>query len=328
MWATRRGIMAAATAGLAMPHGAAAQRASDWPSRPIRLIVAFPPGGSTDIVGRLIAQYLQQALGVSVVVDNRGGASGGLGTSQSARAPADGYTLTVSGVGTHGVVPAVNPANTDYDPIRDFTHIGMIGLFYSALVVHPSFEARTLQDYLAAARRRPGSINYATSGSGSSNHIVAELLRKASGIELVHVPYRGAGPALQALLANEVPSMFDSLPAVTTHIRAGTIRALAVSSPTRVGQLPDVPTFRELGFNDLVTENWFGISGPPGLPEPIVRRLSQVMGQVLARPDVQARFAETGLDTRAMEPGPFRDYIAAQFNFWKDAVRNTGVTAD
>jgi tripartite-type tricarboxylate transporter receptor subunit TctC len=327
MRVTRRAAMASALGALACPGLARAQAADAWPSRPIRLVVAFPPGGSTDIVGRLTAQYLQNALGVAVVVDNRGGASGGLGTAGAARSPADGYTLTVSGVGTHGVVPAVNPAQTEYDPVKDFTHVGMIGVFYSTLVVHPSFAAASLTDYLEAARRQPGKLNYATSGSGSSNHIVAELLVKNAGVDIVHIPYRGAGPALQALIANEVPSMFDSLPAVAPHIRNGTIRALAISSPERLGTFPDIPTFKELGYQEMVTENWFGISGPAGMPQPIVDRIARAMSEFLVDPAIKARYSEAGLDTKVMPPAPFKDYIADAFDFWKSAVQRTGVTS-
>lgn len=315
----RTALLAAAGAALARP--AAAQ---DFPNRPLRLVVPYPPGGSTDVIGRIAAQRLGEVLGQSVVVDNRGGASGAVGSQAVARMPADGYALIVSGVGSHGVVPAINPA-PGYDAVTDFTHVGMLGLFHSVLVVNPAFPATTLQGFLEEARRRPGAINYATSGSGSSNHLMGELIRLEAKVDIVHVPYRGAGPALQAVLANEVPAMCDSLPSAAGHIRAGTLRALAVSSRQRLPALPDVPTFTELGLPKIVVENWFGISAPAGLPAPVLARLSAALDTMLRQPDLVARFAEIGFDAQPMAPEPFAKFVAADVAFWTDAVRRSGV---
>lgn len=297
------------------------------PARPIRLVVPFPPGGSTDVVGRIVAERLQAKLGQTVVVENRGGASGAVGSQAVARMPPDGLSLVVSGVGSHGIVPAVNP-NAGYDALRDFTHVGMLGMFHSVLVVHPSFPARDLGGFLAEARQRPGAINYATSGNGSSNHLLGELLRLEAGVEIVHVPYRGAGPALQAVLANEVPAMCDSLPSATPHIRAGSLRALAVSSRQRLPAFPDVPTFVELGLPNVVVENWFGISGPAGLPQPVVARLSAALSEVLTEPATATRLGEMGLDARPMPPAEFEGFVERNLAFWADAVRRAKVTSD
>jgi tripartite-type tricarboxylate transporter receptor subunit TctC len=318
----RRALLAAP---LALAAPALAQPA--FPNRPIRLVVPFPPGGSTDVVGRIVAERLQAELGQPVAVDNRGGASGALGSAQLARMAADGYALLVSGVGSHGIVPAVN-ANPGYDSMRDFTHIGMIGLFHSVLVVHPSFPARDLAGFVAEARRRPGAINYATSGNGSSNHLLGELLRLEAQAEIVHVPYRGAGPALQAVIANEVPAMFDSLPSAAPQIRGGTLRALAISARARLPALPDLPTFVEQGFPSLVVENWFGLSGPAGLPAPIAARLAAALGVVLRDPATVARLAELGLEAQPMEPAPFERFVAQNLAFWADAVTRAKVTAN
>ena len=319
---TRRAALAAAA--LATP---ALAQAPSWPSRPVRLVVPFPPGGSTDVVGRLVAERLQAALGQSVVVENRGGASGAVGSQAVARMPPDGHALVVSGVGSHGIVPAV-VASPGYDALRDFTHIGILGLFHSALVVHPAFPAPDLPAFLEEARRRPGAVNYATSGNGSSNHLLGELLKLEARVDIVHVPYRGAGPALQAVLANEVPAMCDSLPSVVPHIRAGALRPLAVSARGRLPSLPDLPTFAELGFPRIVVENWFGLAGPAGLPPEVTDRLSRALAEVLVQPELAARFREIGFEPQARDPAAAAAFVAENLAFWADAVRRSGVTAN
>lgn len=317
---TRRAAIAAAlaTPGLAMAQGA-------YPNRTIRLVVPFPPGGSTDVVGRLAAERLQSVLGQSVVVENRGGASGGVGSQAVARMAADGYSLVVSGVGSHGIVPAV-VANPGYDALRDFTHVGMLGLFHSVLVVHPSFTARDLAGFIAEAKRRPGQVNYATSGNGSSNHLMGELIKLEAGVDIVHVPYRGAGPALQAVLANEVPAMCDSLPSAAPHIRAGTLRALAISARTRLPTMPEIPTFVESGLPRVIVENWFGVAGPTGMPAEATARLSRAMADALSQPELVARFREIGFEPQIMDPAATTRFVEENIAFWADAVKRAGVT--
>lgn len=322
---TRRVVLASTLSSMAAR--AHAQSGDAWPSRPIRLVVPFPPGGSTDVVGRIIAERLQAILGQSVVVDNRGGASGAVGSQAVARMPADGYSFVVSGVGSHGIVPAVNP-NPGYDAVKDFTHVGMIGIFHSVLVVHPSFSARTIGEFVAEAQRRPGAIDYATSGNGSSNHLLGELFKLESGIDIVHVPYRGAGPALQAVLANEVPAMCDSLPSAAGHIRAGSLRPIAVSSRQRLATFPDVPTFVEAGYPNVVVENWFGIAGPAGLPLAITERVSAALAAILTDEATAARLRQIGLDPQPMPPAELGRFVAANVAFWADTVRRAKVTSN
>lgn len=322
---SRRLALASTLASAATAAGA--QTADAWPSWPIRLVVPFPPGGSTDVVGRFIAERLQAQLGQSVVVDNRGGASGAVGSQAVARMPADGYAFVVSGVGSHGIVPAVNP-NPGYDAVKDFTHVGMLGIFHSVLVVHPSFAARTIGEFIAEAKRRPGAIDYATSGNGSSNHLLGELLKLEAGVDIVHVPYRGAGPALQAVLANEVPAMCDSLPSAAPHIRSGSLRALAVSSRQRLASFADVPTFAEAGFPNVVVENWFGIAGPAGLPPAVTQRVSAALAAILTDQATAARLREIGLDPQPMPPQEIERFVTANVAFWADTVRRAKVTAN
>jgi len=310
---------------LLLAHPAAGQDA--FPSRPVRLVVPFPPGGSTDVVGRLVAQGLQERLGQPVVVENRAGNAGIIGSNAVKMAAPDGYTLVMSNIGSQGIAPFVYPS-VPYDTMQDFVHIGLMGTYYNALLVNPAFPARTLAEFLAEARRRPGAINFATSGNGSSNHLLGELLKLEAGIDIVHVPYRGAGPALTATIGGEVPAMFDSIPSASAQIRAGNLRPLAVSAPRRLPYLSEVPTFTELGFPRLVASNWFGLSAPAGTPAPIISRLSQALNEALATPALSARLAEVGFDIVPMDPPEFTRFVADQLAFWSDIVRRAGVTAN
>ena len=298
-----------------------------FPSRPVRLVVPFPPGGSTDVVGRIVAQGLQEALGQPIVVENRAGQAGILGSNFVRTTPADGYTLLMTNIGSQGIGPFVYRA-VPYDTMRDFTHVGLMGTFYNVLVVNPRFSAQTLAVFIAEAKRRPGAINFATSSNGSSNHLLGELLKLEAGIDIVHVPYRGAGPALTATIGGEVPAMFDSVPSATSHVQAGTLRALAVSAPRRVAALPDVPTFTELGLPRLVADNWFGLSAPAGTPAAIVSRLSQALNAALATPAVASKLREIGFDIVPMDPPAFTAFVANQLGFWEDIVKRAGVTAN
>lgn len=299
-----------------------------YPSRPIRLVVPFPPGGSTDVIGRIIANELQIRLNQPVVVENRGGASGAIASAAVSRMPADGYTLLFSNVASQGVMPALSPQAVTYDPVDGFTHIGMIGVYWATLLVHPSFPARTLEEFVAEARRRPGRINFASSGVGSSPHLFTEILKVEAGIDIVHVPYRGSGPALTALLANEIPAMADSLPSAAPHIRSGSVRALGVSSSQRVSAFPDLPTFAEQGYPKMAVDNWYGISGPPGMPAPVIARIASTLNDALSTPAVIERLQQVGCEAKVMNGDQFRSFIGDMLNLWKDTVRASGVRAE
>jgi tripartite-type tricarboxylate transporter receptor subunit TctC len=301
--------------------------AEQWPARPVKLIVPFPVGGSTDVVGRVIAKELSDRLGQPVVVDNRGGASGTIGSELLARMTADGYSILLSNVGSQGVGPSLF-STVKYDVMKDFTHIAMIGTFPNVLIAHPSAAARTVDDLVKAARAAPGKISYATSGNGSTNHFMGELLKFHAGVQIVHVPYRGAGPALTDLIGRQIEYMFDSMPSAAQHIASGRVVAIAVSGSERSPAQPGVPTFRESGFPAIEISNWFGLSSPTGVPAAVVARLNAETATVLARDDVARKLRELGLEPKAMSAADFSRYVGEDVARWRAAVRDTGIRAE
>jgi len=315
----RRRFLTASLAATALPAHAQAP----WPSKPIKLVVPYAPGGSTDVVGRVIAEYLGQRLGQNIVVENRPGKGASIGTSQVAKAPPDGYTLLVSNISSFAIAPPLY-GDLDYDPVNDFTHITLASFNPSVLVVHPSFSAETLADYIAYAKANPDKLAFATSGPGSSNHILGTMMGLVSGTKLVHIPYRGAGPAMQDVMAGNVPSMFDSLPSAAPHIKAGKVRALAVSGAERNPSFPDVPTMKEQGYPTLVSYSWFGLSGPAKLPAPIVERLAAEMQVVLKNPDVIKRWQEIGAESSTMTPAEYTAFVKTELEKATAAVKASG----
>ena len=318
---TRRRLIAA-FAVVALP-AALPVRADTWPSKPIKLVVPYAPGGTTDVVGRMIGEYLGRQLGQNIVVENRPGKGATIGTAQVAKAAPDGYTLVMSNVAAQAVSPALY-GDLDYDPLRDFVHITLASLNPSVLVVHPSFPAQTLADYIAYARANPDKLAFATSGPGSSNHILGTLTGQVTGTRLVHVPYRGAGPAMQDTIAGIVPSMFDSLPSAAPHIRAGKVRALAVSGEKRSAAFPDVPTMKESGYPALVSYSWFGLSAPARTPAPIVERIAREMQVVLKLPVVVKRWEEIGAESSTMTPAEYGAFVKAELEKWSPVVKASG----
>jgi tripartite-type tricarboxylate transporter receptor subunit TctC len=311
--------LVAASAFLALPAHAQAP----WPSKPIKLVVPYAPGGSTDVVGRVIAEYLGQRLNQNIVVENRPGKGASIGSSQVAKAAPDGYTLVVSNISSFAIAPPLY-GDLDYDPVKDFTHISLASFNPSVLVVNPGFPPRTLAEYVAYAKANPDKLAFATSGPGSSNHILGTMLALKAGIKLVHVPYRGAGPAMQDTIAGIVPSMFDSLPSAAPHIKAGKVRALVVSGEERNPSFPDVPTMKESGFPDLVSYSWFGLSGPARLPAPIVERLAKEMQVVLKEPVVIKRWQDIGAESSTMTPGEFTAFVKTELEKATVAVKASG----
>ncbi len=315
---SRRTLLAASLLP-ALPANAQAP----WPSKPIKLVVPYAPGGSTDVVGRVIAEYLGQQLGQNIVVENRPGKGATIGTAQVAKAAADGYTLVVSNVASFAVSPTLY-GDVGFDPEKDFAHITLASRNPSVLVVHPAFEAKTLRDYVAYARANPGKLAYATSGPGSSNHLLGVMLETVEDLKLIHIPYRGAGPAMQDTIAGNVPSMFDSLPSAAPHIKAGKVRALAVSSEQRSPAFPDVPTMKEAGYADLVCYSWFGLSAPAGTPQAIVDRLASETQIVLKNPEVVKRWQEMGAEASTMTPTEYTAFIKADLAKWAPIVKASG----
>lgn len=311
-----------ALAVLALP--AAAQV---WPVRPVRLIVPFAPGGSSDIAARVFAQRLSERLGHQVVVDNRSSAGGVVGADLLARSPPDGYTLGLSNVSSQTASPLLFSAAT-YHPVRSFTHIAFIGTVPVVLIVHPNFPARTVAEFVKIAKESPGKIDYGSAGNGTVGHIVAEMFKLTAGVSLNHVPYRGSAFMFIDLRVNAIPSSFDALAQNSENIKAGLVRALAVSSQTRVKMAPEIPTFVELGYPEMIGENWLGISGPAGVPRPIVEKLHKEMMLLAKEPDISARLDKLGITHRQLSPEEFTDYVAKGFARWSPVIKAARITVN
>jgi tripartite-type tricarboxylate transporter receptor subunit TctC len=313
-------------AGLAACAIPATARAAEWPTRPIRLIVTFPPGGGSDIIARLLAPAMQERLGQPVVVENRPGAGGTLAATQVAREAPDGHTLLVSNNAPIVISPAMF-ASVGYDPLKSFRHVAHIGAFPFVVVVRPEVPARTLAELIALARSQ-GSLTFGSGGTGSVGHIVGLMLARESGAPLEHVPYRGSGPMVTDLLAGVFPMAIDALPQQLPHLRAGTFRALAVTAPARVGLIADVPTMAELGHPGLTGENWVGLSAPAGVPEPVAARIAAVVAEAVALPEIAARLDSMALNRTPLAPAAFAAMVESQVATWQPAIRAAGLTAN
>jgi tripartite-type tricarboxylate transporter receptor subunit TctC len=298
--------------------------AQDYPLRPVRLIVPFPPGGGNDIVARAVAQELGKSLGQQFVVDNRAGAGGAVGAELAARSPADGYTLFLGGVGSHVVNPSLHP-KLSYDPIRDFAPVTLIASAPSVLVVHPSLQAARLAELTALAKAHPGKLNYASNGNGSSAQLAAVLYESMAGVRMVHVPYKGVAQALVDLMSGEVQLMFGTLVAILPHIKAGRLRALAVTGRDRSALLPEVPTLAESGLPGYEAGSWYGILAPAGTPGAIVARLNAEINAAIRQPEVRERLAAEGAEVVGGTPEQFAAHIRGELGRTKKLVREAGL---
>jgi tripartite-type tricarboxylate transporter receptor subunit TctC len=305
---------------------APAARAQSWPTQPVRIVVPFAPGGTTDLVARLVAAPLQERLGQPVLVENRPGAGATVGSLLVAQAAPDGHTLVMSNIASHGIAPALY-GNLRYDALGDFTHVALLTTNPSVFVANPRAGIATMQDLARRHREGARGLDMASSGAGSSNHLLIVRLGQILGRELNHIPFRGAGPAMTAVIGGQVPLMSDSLPSAATHIRQGSVRAVGMSSAERHPAFPDVPTLREQGF-DLVSESWFGLSGPARMPAPVVERLSRELLAILAQPDIRTRFAEMGGTPGRMSPAEYTAFVAAELAAWAPLVRESGAQPD
>jgi tripartite-type tricarboxylate transporter receptor subunit TctC len=287
---------------------AAAAGAQAYPAKPVTLIIPFPPGGSTDIIGRIAADGMARELGTGIVVDNRGGAGGAIGARAIAEAAPDGYTLGVATVSTHVVNPVVQQ-ELRYDPLKDFTLVSQIAAVPNVLGIHPSVPARDMGEFIAYARQHPGKLNYGTPGVGSLGHLTGETFKYSAHVDLTHVPYRGAGPALNDTLAGQVQVLFDNLPSSLPHIKAGRLRALAVAADKRVASLPDVPTFAELGHPLVNDPSWFGLIGPAKLPPEITERVRAALVAALKQPEVLKHLEAAEATPVGNSPAAFRKVV-------------------
>ncbi len=289
---------------------ASAAHAEDYPTRPIRLIVPFAPGGGNDTVARLVGESLGKRLGQPVVIDNRPGAGGVVSAELAAKAPADGYTLFLGGVGSHAINPNLHK-DLPYDPIKDFAAVSLLASAPLVLVVHPSLPAQSVQQLIAFAKSHSGKLNYASNGNGSSSHLAAVMFAGMTGIDIVHIPY-GLSPALTDLLSGQDELMFSSVVAILPHVRAGKLRMLAVTSRKRMALLPDVPTIAESGVPNYETSSWYGILAPAGTPPEIVRRLHDDIVKVLAQEDVRKALAQEGAEPVGNSSEEFTQFIRAE----------------
>ena len=297
--------------------------AQAWPTKPVRVIVTFSPGGSSDIVARLLAAPLQAELGQSVIVDNKPGAGGTIGALEAARAAPDGYTLLLSNSAPISISPAMQD-QPRYDPVQSFTHVSYIGSVANVFVVHPSVPAKSLRELVGWIKQQPNPVNYGSGGIGSIGHIVGETLKNDQGLKMEHVGYKGSAPMHNDLLAGTIKLAIDTLPQNVPFMKEGKLRALAVTSPARAPMAPDVPSVLELGQKKLVAENFLGVSGPAGLPAPVVERLHAAMKKALANPTVMQRLADLGVQGRDMTPQEFTAFVANQVKEWYQPVKDSG----
>ena len=329
--ATRRGFAfqlfvgaSLAAAGLSMASPTMAQT---FPSKPMTIVVPFSAGGTTDILARIVGQALSNELGQSVVVDNRAGAGGNIGAAVAAKAPADGHTLFMGTVGTHAINASLYK-KLPFDPIKDFAPLSRVANVPNVLVSHPSQPYKTVSELIAYAKSHPGKVNYASSGSGSSIHLSGELFEAMTKTGMVHIPYKGSAPAVNDLLANQVDIMFDNLPSAIAHVRAGKLRAIAVTTAKRSEQLPQVPTIAESGVPGYEATSWFGLFAPAGTPVAVVAKLNAAIVKVLGQPEVKRKITEQGGDPSPEKPEQFAAFIQAESLKWGKVVRDSGASVD
>jgi tripartite-type tricarboxylate transporter receptor subunit TctC len=319
-----QGRWKAAVAIACMAAAAAVPAQEKYPTKPIRLIVAFPPGGSTDIIARVVGQRLGERLGQQVVIDNRGGAGGTIGTEIAARANPDGYTLTMGTTSTH-VIAAGAYANLKYDPIKDFAPITLVATTPYLLVVHPGVKANTLKEFVALAKSQPGKLNYASAGTGTTTQLAMEMLKTAAGIDLVHVPYNGNGPANTATLGGQVQALFGSMPAVLPMAKAGRLRPLAVGTSKRSSALPDVPSVAESGYPGFEASLWLGFFAPKGTPQPILNRLSTELVAIAKSPDMKEQFERNGAEPVTTTPAELTKLVQVEIDKYTKVIRAAGI---
>jgi tripartite-type tricarboxylate transporter receptor subunit TctC len=296
-----------------------AQAQAPYPNKPIKWIVPFAPGGSGDLIARLLAERMSQGLGQAVIIDNRGGNGSVLGTDLAARAPADGYTWVLSNGAAITTGPLMGQ-NIGYQPLEDFVHVQLIGSFANALIVRNDHPAKTVQDLLALARDKPGKLSYGSAGVGSAGNLTGELLKQLAKIQMVHVPYKGSGPALNDLLGGQIDLMFNALIASAPHIRAGRVRALALTGSQRDRDFPQVPTLAET-VPGAVGDAWFGLSVPARTPPAVVERLRSEMARVLNAPETRNKLAEMGMQTLNLGPREFQDFVQQEIRKWGPVIK-------
>lgn len=312
---------------LALAVLAAPGWAQQYPVRTVRIIVPFAPGGTADTLGRLVAGKLGEALGQNFVAENRPGAGGLVGSEIAMNSAPDGYTLVVSGVASHAIAPSL-AKKPPFDPVKDFTHIALFGGPPAVFGVHPSMPVKELKGFVSFAKARPGELSYGSPGNGTQGHLVAELFRQTTGLKLIHVPYKGAALAMVDIVAGHIHAISTTLTTASGQIRAGRVRALALSSAERLPEYQGVPTFREAGYKDLVATVWFSLSGPAGVPPEIVSRLNSEVRRILQLPDVRDRLRGDGITPNQLDPKAFTAYVGSEVRRWAPVIKASGARAN
>lgn len=320
----RRTLLAALTLTGLLAGAAHAQ--DDYPSRPVKLIVPFPAGGTSDIMGRLIAEVLGRQLKQPFIVDNKGGAGGAIGTEQAARAPGDGYTLLLSGIGSNAIIHGFSP-RPPYDSNRDFVHVSQLAAGPNVLVVNPSFPAKNFKEFVAWVKANPGKFSYGQVNA-SSGHVTTEYLKQVAGLDMVGIPYKGSAPALNDVLADQIPGMFTNQDSVLPHIKAGKLRALAVTSAQRNPLFPEVPTVGESGYPGFSAVSWTGLSAPKGTPKAVVDKLEAAMVKGFADPAVRAKLEANGFVVVASQAADYTRFVQDEIARWTQVVQKAGIKLD
>jgi tripartite-type tricarboxylate transporter receptor subunit TctC len=318
-----RMLLAATVCAAAILHcaGAAAQA---WPAKSVRIVVPFPPGGSTDIVARIVAQKLGERLGQSMVIENRGGAGGTLGAAQVAKAAPDGYTLLVASTSTHVVAPGVYP-KLEYDPVKDFAPVSLMAVSPYLLVVNPALPAKSVKELVELARKQPGKLNYASAGVGSTTHLAMEMLKAVSNTYMLHIPYNGNGPAGTAVISGQVEILFGSLPALLAHAKGGRVRALAVGTLARAPSMPEVPTVAESGYPGFDASLWLAVMAPAGTPQPIIDRLHKEIVTVVQAADTRALLDKAGAEPLTSSPAELAALVRDGVTKYAKIIKIAGV---